>query len=206
MVEDMTPQPEDPYGIAKYCVELDLAAAHRLFGLDYIIFRPHNVYGERQNTGDRYRNVIGIFMNQILDGQPCTLFGDGKQTRAFSYVSDVAKPIARSTSIPEAWGEIFNIGADVPYTVNKLLAAVQAAMGGDTGAVHLEARNEVVHAFSDHNKAQKLLNYQPTVSLEDGLSLMARWVREIGPRKSAPFRGIEVAKNLPASWQDYLTF
>ena len=85
MTEGMTPQPEDPYGISKYSVELDLQAANRQFGLNYIIFRPHNIYGEHQNIGDKYRNIIGIFMNQILRGQPLTIFGDGNQTRAFSY-------------------------------------------------------------------------------------------------------------------------
>lgn len=67
-----------------------------MFGLDYIIFRPHNVYGERQNIGDKYRNVIGIFMNQILTGQPMTIFGNGEQTRAFSYIDDVAPIIAKA--------------------------------------------------------------------------------------------------------------
>src|SRR2546421_670091 len=86
---DHVPQPEDPYGISKYAVELDLNAAHHMFGLDYIIFRPHNVYGENQNIGDKYRNVIGIFMNQIMQGKPLTVFGDGNQTRAFSYIDDV---------------------------------------------------------------------------------------------------------------------
>ena len=100
MTEDLTPQPEDPYGIAKYAVELDLRAAHEMFGLNSIIFRPHNVYGENQNIGDRYRNVIGIFMNQIMQGQPMTIFGDGSQTRAFSYIDDVAPIIARSVDVP----------------------------------------------------------------------------------------------------------
>ncbi len=102
MREDLTPQPEDPYGIAKYAVELDLHAAHEMFGLDYVIFRPHNVYGENQNIGDRYRNVIGIFMNQIMQGQPLTIFGDGEQTRAFSYIDDVAPTIANSVNVPAA--------------------------------------------------------------------------------------------------------
>ena len=70
MTEDLAPQPEDPYGISKYAFELDLKAAHELFGLNFIIFRPHNVYGERQNIADRYRNVVGIFMNQVLEGSP----------------------------------------------------------------------------------------------------------------------------------------
>ena len=77
MSEDMIPVPEDSYGIAKLAVEQDLRASHEMFGLDYVIFRPHNVYGERQNIGDRYRNVVGIFMNQLLKGEPMTIFGDG---------------------------------------------------------------------------------------------------------------------------------
>src|SRR5258706_1892550 len=88
MTEDTTPVPEDPYGISKYAVELDLKTAHEMFGLNYIIFRPHNVYGEYQNIGDKYRNVIGIFMNQVLQDKPMSVFGDGNQKRAFSYVGD----------------------------------------------------------------------------------------------------------------------
>ena len=94
MTEATTPTPEDPYGVAKYACELDLRAAHEMFGMDYTVFRPHNVYGEHQNIGDRYRNVIGIFMNQIMQGLPMTMFGDGSQTRAFTHIDDVAPIIA----------------------------------------------------------------------------------------------------------------
>lgn len=80
MSEDMLPEPEDPYGVAKYAVEPDLIAAHEMFGLSYVMFRPHNVYGENQNIGDKYRNVIGTFMNQIMQEKPLTVFGDGTQT------------------------------------------------------------------------------------------------------------------------------
>ena len=83
-------------------MELDLRAARRMFGLDSIVFRPHNVYGERQHIGDRYRNVIGIFMNQLMRGEPMTIFGDGTQTRAFSYIGDVAPLIARAIDVPAA--------------------------------------------------------------------------------------------------------
>src|SRR5881392_1388722 len=113
--ENSSTRPEDPYGIAKLAVELDLRAAHEMFGLNYVIFRPHNVYGENQNIGDKYRNVIGIFMNQIMQGKKLTIFGDGTQTRAFSYIDDVAIPIAKSVEIPAAQNEVFNIGADKPY-------------------------------------------------------------------------------------------
>src|SRR5262245_13637597 len=117
MTEELVPQPEDPYGISKYAVELDLKAAHEMFGIDFVIFRPHNVYGERQNIADRYRNVIGIFMNQLLQGQPMTVFGDGLQTRAFSHVDDVAPLIAKCPLVPAARNQVFNVGADTPYTV-----------------------------------------------------------------------------------------
>src|SRR5512144_2648603 len=91
-----------------------------MFGLDYIIFRPHNVYGERQNIGDRYRNVVGIFMNQILQGKPMTIFGDGTQTRAFSYIGDIVPIMVGAIENPDAHNQIFNIGADQPYSVNDL--------------------------------------------------------------------------------------
>src|SRR6202165_4785471 len=90
MSEEMIPIPEDSYGIAKLAVEQELRVSREMFGLDYVIFRPHNVYGERQNIGDRYRNVVGIFMNQILRSEPMSIFGDGEQQRAFTHISDVA--------------------------------------------------------------------------------------------------------------------
>src|SRR3954471_22651876 len=120
LTEEMTPVPEDPYGVAKLACEQELRATKHMFGLDSIVFRPHNVYGEKQNIGDRYRNVVGIFMNQALKGEPFTVFGDGEQTRAFSYIGDVAPAIARSVEVPAAYNETFNIGGDTPYTVNTL--------------------------------------------------------------------------------------
>ena len=137
MRESMHPQPEDPYGVAKYAVELDLKCAHEMFGLDYIIFRPHNVYGEYQNIGDRYRNVVGIFMNQLVQGQDLTVFGDGEQTRAFSYIDDVAPIIARSVTTKGAYNQVFNIGADQEHSVNELASAVMQAMKSDGKLVHL---------------------------------------------------------------------
>ena len=148
--------PEDPYGISKYAVELDLAAAHDMFGLDYTVFRPHNVYGERQNIADQYRNVIGIFMNDVLQGQPMPVFGDGLQTRAFSHVADVAPVIARSALRRGRRNEVFNVGADTPYTILELVQAIGAAFETEPLIQHLPARNEVVHAFSDHSKLQRV--------------------------------------------------
>jgi UDP-glucose 4-epimerase len=201
MTEEATPQPEDPYGIAKYAVELDLKEAHEMFGLNHVIFRPHNVYGEYQNIGDRYRNVIGIFMNQIMQDQPMTVFGDGKQTRAFSYIDDVAPAIAASVARPQCYNQIFNVGADKPYTVNELAIVVAKAMGAKSETKHLEARNEVVHAYSAHEKAHKFFgDLIKNVSLEEGVAKMAAWAKKAGARQGKPFTGIEVRKNLPSSW------
>jgi len=201
MHESLVPKPEDPYGIAKYTVELDLHAASRLFGLNYIIFRPHNVYGERQNIGDPYRNVVGIFMNQILQGLPCTIFGDGRQTRAFTHISDIAPVIANSLHNTSAYGEIFNVGADLPYEVRALADLVQQAMGTRTGIKNLPPREEVQHAFSDHSKCAEVFGYQAEVALEEGLRRMCQWVQRAGARKGKPFDNIELDRKLPESWR-----
>jgi len=201
MTEAAVPQPEDPYGIAKYAVELDLKEAHEMFGLNYVVFRPHNVYGENQNLGDRYRNVIGIFMNQIMQGQPMTIYGDGRQTRAFSYIDDVAPVIAASIARPKSYNQVFNVGADKPYSVNKLATVVAKAMGAKSQIKHLDARNEVVHAYSAHEKVRKHFGDLITnVSLEEGVARMAAWAKKAGSRQGKPFEGIEVRKNLPKSW------
>jgi len=201
MTEDMVPTPEDPYGISKYAVELDLAAAYRMFGLEYTIFRPHNVYGERQNIADRYRNVIGIFMNAVLRGEAMPVFGDGLQSRAFSHIDDVAPIIARSPLVAGAVNETFNIGADRAYTVLELAETVAAALKSPCDVKHLPARNEVVHAFSDHTKVRETFGGGEPIDLQTGIALMAAWVREHGSRPAVEFHGqIELPVNLPPSW------
>jgi UDP-glucose 4-epimerase len=199
--EETVPHPEDPYGIAKYAVEMDLRSARDMFGLNYIIFRPHNVYGERQNIGDKYRNVVGIFMNSVLQKMPMPVFGDGTQTRAFSYIADVAVPIARSGFVPSVFNNAFNIGADKPYTINEVAAEVAKAFGVPPEIQHLQARNEVQHAYSSHEKARKAFGaYMRDIPLADGISRMADWARRVGSKRSASFLGIEVEKNLPPVW------
>src|ERR1700691_3503263 len=188
MSEDMIPVPEDSYGISKLAVEQELRVSHEMFGLDYVVFRPHNVYGERQNIGDRYRNVVGIFMNQLLRGEPMTIFGDGTQQRAFTHINDVAPIIAASVDSPAARNQIFNVGADVPHTVNDL-----------------DPRNEVKNAFSDHSKAERVFGKRTKTPLPEGVGAMAAWVREHGARESCIFEDIEVAKNMPPSWAKVLS-
>ncbi len=202
--EENFPTPEDPYGVAKYAVEMDLKTAHDLFGLNYIIFRPHNVYGEFQNIGDRYRNVVGIFMRQLLEGKPLTIFGDGEQTRAFTYVGDVAPYIAESVLKEEALNQVFNIGSDDYCSVNELAEKVMNVMGIQGKINHLPARHEVKHIYADHSKLNKIFNISEYVSLDEGLQKMADWVKEVGIRHSKQYENIEILEKLPPSWAEAL--
>jgi UDP-glucose 4-epimerase len=200
MVERMTPRPIDPYGIAKYAVELDLACAQQLYGLRYTIFRPHNVYGEHQNIADPYRNVIGIFMRQCLSGEPMTIFGDGHQTRAFSHVDDVAPYIAAAPTVRAAANQVYNIGSDHPYTVKHIAELVAREFRTTGEVVYLPERHEAVHAYANHEKFVADFGPGPTVPLEDGLARMAHWVRARWPFASTAAPPIEVSKGLPSAW------
>jgi len=201
MSEDTVPTPEDPYGVAKYAVELDLEAAHRMFGLDYTIFRPHNVYGEHQNIGDRYRNVVGIFMNNVMQGKPMPVFGDGLQTRAFTHIDDVAPLITDCVTNPGARNMVFNVGSESPRTVRDVAMAVAKAFNVAPDINFLPARQEVVHAFSTSARCEAVFGKRETISLEDGINRMATWAKQHGPRHTPSFAGIEVARNLPPSWR-----
>ena len=200
ITEDTYPQPKDPYGVAKFAVEQDLKAAHEMFGLNYIVFRPHNVYGVYQNICDRYRNVVGIFMNQLMQGNSLTVFGDGMQTRAFSYITDVSPIIARSVEVKEAYNEVFNLGADKKYTVKELAETTIKVMGMSEPLHYLPAREEVVHAYADHTKVKHVFGIGDFTTLEDGLKDMADWAHSVGARESSVFDNIEILEKLPPVW------
>lgn len=201
MTEETNPHPEDSYGIAKLAVEQELKICKEMFDLDYIIFRPHNVYGSRQNIGDKYRNVVGIFMNQILQERPMTVFGDGNQSRAFSYIKDIVPMMVEAISMESAYNEVFNIGADKPYTVNDLAVAVATAMDVEPDIVHLPPRNEVMNAYSSHEKVKGFFGEKKLYTLDHGLQEMADWVRAHGARASSEFEEIEISKNFPEAWK-----
>jgi len=203
MSEDMTPEPDDSYGIAKRAIEQELAASRRMFGLDHVIFRPHNVYGEFQNLGDRYRNVLAIFMNSIMRGEPLPIFGDGEQVRSFTYVGDIVDALADAPFADGARGEVFNIGTDAPCTINYLADVVRRAMGvPEHPVVHHSARHEVRQAFSSHEKFRRVFGDQPATPLHEGVRRMTAWAKQRGPHTTARFAAIEIEKNLPPSWCD----
>jgi UDP-glucose 4-epimerase len=197
----MKPCPEDPYGIAKYSIEQDLVAAKKIFNLDYVIFRPHNVYGSRQNIWDRYRNVIGIFMYQLINNEPMTIFGDGTQIRAFSHIDDIVPALVKGITEDCLSGQIINVGGDESITINELASLISIVMQKEFRIVYLPSRYEVKNAFSQHKKLQKLLGIYPKVKLEEGLREMAIWVNEnYSKRFYNDFFKIEQFKNIPSKW------
>jgi len=202
LTEDMYPRPVDPYGIAKLAVELDLAAASQTHGLRHVIFRPHNVYGERQNLADKYRNVVGIFMNRLLRGLPMPIFGDGTQQRAFTHVADVSPVIAQSVFNPNAANQVFNLGCDKAYSVNQLAEKVASAMGVSPTTIHLRKRHEVHVAYCDHQKVRTAFPGFSETPLDRGLALMAAWAKDATIGDAQSFEPLEIDKNLPPSWRD----
>lgn len=199
--EDARVFPVDPYGIAKYAVELDLAAAGALFALPYTVFRMHNVYGERQNLADGYRNAIGIFLRQALLGESLTVFGDGTQSRQFTHVDDVAPYLARCIDVPAAANRTINIGSDRSATVNEIASDVINAVGLTSVIDYLPARHEVSHVHLLHDVFREIFGEHETVSTWDGIARMAAWARTQTLGSPKPFAGIEIEKNLPESWR-----
>lgn len=198
--ENQPPRPEDPYGVAKLAVEQDLASAARLFGLAHTIFRPHNVYGELQNIGDPYRNVVGIFLRRAHQKKPLTIFGDGEQTRAFSYIGDVVPTLARCVELDEAKNQTFNLGGDEVLSVNALARTIVRVTGADVGVEHLPAREEVSHAYADHEKARAVFGTRPPTSIEDGVARMWAWAQRRGITTTPRLPDLELTTNLPPSW------
>jgi len=199
--EDQLPTPEDPYGIAKYSVELDLKLAHDMFGLKYSIVRPHNVVGIYQNIWDRYRNVIGIWIRKALNNEPLSIFGDGTQVRAFSDIKFYMDPFEKLMF--EYDGETFNIGADKHYTINEAadtVVEVAKEFGVSASKVHLEKRNEVHTAYCDHTKAHKLLGFNDETNLKDTVRTMFRWALE-QPNRPMKNMEYEIEKNMYSFWK-----
>ena len=199
MSEDMIPVPEDPYGIAKLAVEQELRVSHEMFGLERHLPSPQCLWGtpeHRRSLPQRRRNLY----EPTAQGRADDDFGDGMQQRAFTHIDDVAPIIARSGELSGARNQVFNVGADVPYTVKELAEVVADAMGYPCKVNFLDARNEVKTAFSDHSKAERVFGAHKKTSLREGAAKMAAWVREHGARESNVFEGLEVTKNMPPSW------
>lgn len=202
-------RPCDPYGIAKLACEQHIATFHKYYGGPaYTIFRPHNVFGPKQNIADPYRNVVGIFFRCIQEGRPLPVFGDGRQTRSFSYIDLVAKCIAQSPQVAAAQNQIFNVGGDQPMSVSELAHEIQSLTGVYPGVQQLPQRDEVKHAHADHAKARQVFPevFQKVVSIKEGLRLTAEFLQDRPVPDETPCPApIEVADRLPESWRERLS-
>jgi UDP-glucose 4-epimerase len=198
--ESDQPNPIDPYGIAKYACELDIKVAGEHHGLDWCIIRPHNVYGVKQNIWDRYRNVLGIWMYQHINGLPMTIYGDGEQTRAFSYIDDCLEPLWKSSQESSCSNQIINLGGTKHYSMNEANEIIREVMGGGTLS-YKEKRYEVKNAYSSYQKSIDLLGYNDKTSLIDGLTTMWNWVKTQPNRVSKGFDQYELDKGLYSFWK-----
>jgi UDP-glucose 4-epimerase len=197
--EKMRTQPVDPYGIAKTYCENMLDTFWRIHDLSYTIIRPHNCYGPRQNLSDPYRNCIGIWMNRILKDKHPLIYGDGEQTRAFSYVTDTTKSIAKC--INNADQQIINIGGKKPYSINEACQMVLDVTGSKLKAKHIPARQEVKYAYCTTAKSERLLGYKDSVTFEEGLRRMWEWAKAKGSQPASYRIPLEITKGAPEVWR-----
>lgn len=200
--EKNIPQPYDPYGIAKYACELDLKIAQQQHGLEYVIIRPHNVYGKKQNIWDKYRNVLGIWINQYLNNQPLTIFGDGEQTRAFTHIDDLVEPLWNCIILDSAKNQIINLGGIHSISLNKakdiLLEIIE---NKDYKVEYLTERHEVKHAYSTYQKSVYILNFKHKTTLKDGLKEMFDWAKTQPKREIKKWEKYEIEDKIYDYWK-----
>jgi UDP-glucose 4-epimerase len=205
--EDQTPHPEDPYGIAKYAAELLVANVCDTHGIEYVIAVPHNIIGPKQKYDDAFRNVASIMINRMLQGQQPIIYGDGEQTRCFSFVQDCVDPLVKMGTMPGLTREVINIGPDKEtVSINQLAKILAELLSFELDPVHVLGRpREVKHATCSADKARKLLGYESRVSLRDGLQSMIDWIRAHGTKPFSYHLPIEIDSPLvPATWKSRL--
>lgn len=198
--EEQAPAPIDSYGVAKYACEMDIKIAGEQHGLDWCIIRPHNVYGAKQNIWDRYRNVLGIWMFQYMQGLPMSIFGDGSQTRAFSCVDDILSPLYKAAINPEASKEIINLGGVEEHSINEANKVLLDIIK-DGQSSYKESRHEVKHSIPTYQKSVDILGFEHTVSLQEGLSKMWAWAQTQPVREIFKWEKYEVNKGIYDFWK-----
>ncbi|MDC1392000.1 NAD-dependent epimerase/dehydratase family protein [Flavobacteriaceae bacterium] len=198
--ETQQPAPIDPYGVAKYACEMDIQIAGEQHGLDWCIIRPHNVYGLKQNIWDKYRNVLGIWMFQHINGKPMTIFGDGKQTRAFSYIDDSLEPLWNSAVLSEASKQIINLGGIEEISIKDASTILRDVIGQGE-IVHLEARHEVKHSIPTFQKSVDIIGFKHLTSMSEGLTNMWEWAKKQPMKEQFIWEEYELEKGIYSFWK-----
>lgn len=200
--EKQVPKPIDPYGVAKYACEMDIQIANEQHGLDYCIIRPHNVYGIKQNIWDKYRNVLGIWMYQYINQEQMTIFGDGGQTRAFSFIDDILEPLWNSAIQPEASKQIINLGGVEEISIKEAANTLSRVIGIKNKFKFLEARHEVMHSIPTFQKSIDLLNFKSTTKLHVGLDKMWAWANHQPTQERFVWKKYELDKGIYKFWKN----
>lgn len=198
--ENQQQAPIDPYGVAKYACEMDIKIAGEQHGLDWCIIRPHNVYGIKQNIWDKYRNVLGIWMYQHLNGEDMTIFGDGEQTRAFSFIDDSLEPLWNSAVKEGASKEIINLGGIDEVSI-KDASTILREIIGDGNVIHLEPRHEVKHSIPTYQKSVDILGFEHKTSIREGLTKMWEWAKNQPMRDRFMWSDYELEKGIYSYWK-----
>ncbi len=199
--EDHPTIPIDPYGIAKLAVEKDLKVAYDQHRLEYTILRPHNFYGNKQNIWDRYRNVLGIWMNQIINGERPTIFGNGEQRRAFSFIDDALVPLWNASQKDACIDQIINLGGVKNISILEACLTMLKVTESNLEPIFLENRHEAKNAFSSWQKSVDLLDFEHKTDLEEGLSSMWQWAKEQPKRPQFTWTEYELNKQLYNFWR-----
>jgi UDP-glucose 4-epimerase len=180
--EDMASSPLTPYALQKLMAEQYCSMFTKLFGLETVSLRYFNVFGPRQDPGSPYSGVISRFAAAMLAGQQPTIYGDGEQTRDFTYVANVVDGVLRACEAPQVSGQVINLATGRRISLNALVRTLNECLGTHVDAIHSESRiGDIRDSQADISRAQALLGYQPRVSLEDGLRLTLDWFRSARP-------------------------
>ncbi len=198
--EEDTPCPIDPYGVSKYACEMNIKNTGIQHGLDWCIIRPHNVYGIKQNIWDKYRNVLGIWMYQALNNKPMLIYGDGEQTRAFSYIDDLLECFWNAAIYENASKQIINLGGVRGYSINEANQIFSKISGYDN-VKYLEERYEVKHVIPNPNKSISVLGYKQKTELEKGICEMWEWAKKQPNRDRHKWENYEINKGLYSYWK-----
>ena len=204
-VESMKPKPVDPYAISKVAAEEVLKNLCELNNIEWVIAVPHNIIGPRQKYDDPFRNVVSIMINRMLQGKAPIIYGDGKQTRCFSYIDDCLSCLIPMLDQKNLNKEIINIGPDEEFvTINKIAEICSNVTGVNLNPIYKKDRpQEVKHATCSADKARKLLKYKTRVKLVDGIAKTFQYIKSRGIRQFDYNINIEIDNELtPSTWKN----
>jgi UDP-glucose 4-epimerase len=176
--EDMKTNPLSPYALQKLVAEQYCVLFTKLYGLETVTTRYFNVFGPRQDPSSPYSGVISLFIKAIAEGRKPLIYGDGRQTRDFTYVANVIDGVLRACTAPDAAGEVFNVATGGRVSLLELATVLQNIMGREVGVDFAQAREgDVKDSQADIFKARRVLGYEPVVPFEEGLAHTIAWFR-----------------------------